>query len=101
MADQSGSTPFHARFGSALQAYQKMTGVSLTEHPLALQLQNLHSVESITTILKHEARASSDLLGSARVTQFIENTVSVLFTLSATASFCDVIGLVRNEALIA
>jgi hypothetical protein len=101
MVDQSGSTRFRARFESALQAYQKMTGISLTEHPLAVQLQNLDSVESITTILKHEAREYRDLPESRVTMQSIENIVSLLFALSATASFRDAIYLVRKDAPIA
>lgn len=101
MVDQSESTGFRARFESALRAYQKMTGLSLTEHPLAIQLQNLDSVESITTTLKHEARGSSDLPGSHRIMQSIEKIVSVLFALSATASFRNAIYLVCKEAPIA
>jgi len=100
MADQSGSTRFRARFESALQAYQETTGVTLAEHPLTAQLRNPRSAESesIRTILKCEARASSDLLGSDRTMRSIESTVSMLFTLSAAASFGDAIDLVRQQA---
>jgi len=99
MADQSGSTHFRVRFESALQAYQQMTGIKLAEHPLTLQIQNLHSVKSIIGILENEARASSGLLGSDRIMKSIESTVSMLFTLSAAASFDDAIGMVRKERL--
>jgi hypothetical protein len=97
MADQSGSTPFRARFESALQAYQQTTGIKLVEHPVTLQIQNLHSVKSIVSILENEARASSDLLGTDRIMNSIESTVSMLFTLSAAASFDDAIGMVRKR----
>jgi hypothetical protein len=99
MAAQSGSTHFRARFESALQAYQQTTGIILAEHPLTLQIQDLHSVKSITGILENEARASSDILGSDRVVNTIESTVSMLFTLSAAASFDDAIDMVRKERL--
>ena len=97
MADQSGSTHFRARFESALQAYQQTTGIILAEHPLTLQIQNLHSIKSITGILENEARAFSDILGRDRIMNSIESTVSVLFTLSAAASFNDAFGMVRKE----
>jgi hypothetical protein len=100
MADQPQSTHFRARFESALQAYQKTTGITLTEHPLALQLHSCRSVESIATILKYEARTSSDLLGSDRVVESIESTISILFALSSTVFFGDAIGLVCREALM-
>jgi hypothetical protein len=91
MAEQPRSTLFEERFESALQAYRRMTGVTLTEHPLALQ-----SVESITTILKHEAQASSDFLGTDKIIKSIENTVPVLSTLSSTVSIGGATGLVRQ-----
>jgi hypothetical protein len=100
MANHSVSTHFRARFESALQAYQKTTGVTLAKYPFALQLQNPHPVESITSVLKREARASSDLLGSDEMVNSIERIVSMLFTLSTTPSFGDATGLVRKEALM-
>jgi hypothetical protein len=98
MADQSGSTRFRARFRSALQTYQQTTGVTLAEHPLAVQLQSCCSVESITTILTHEVRSPGGNLGSDGIVKSIESIVSILFTLSNTAAFGDAIGLVRQEA---
>ena len=94
MADQSESTRFRTRFESALQTYQQTTGVTLAEHPLNSQIQNLQSVESITEILNREARASCDLLGGDRIMHLIEGIVSMLFTLSAATSFGD---MVRNK----
>jgi hypothetical protein len=87
---------FRARFESALQTYGQTTGLALAEHPLAVRIQSCHSAESITTILIHEARASSDLLGSDRSTNLIESIVSMLLTLSVTTSLGDAIGLVRK-----
>jgi len=96
MADPSASPHFQARFESALQAYQTKTGITLAEHALAVQLQSCHSVDSITTFLKYEAEAVSDFLGSDRTMESIESTVSILSTLSATASLGEAIGLVRR-----
>jgi hypothetical protein len=95
MADQSGFTCFRARFQSVLQSYGQTTGITLAEHPLAMRIQNCHSAECITAILKHEAR-SSDLLRSDRSMKSVESAVSILSTLSATASLGDSIGLVRK-----
>ena len=92
MAEPSISTLFQERFEFALQAYRKVTGVSLTEHPLAVQ-----SVESITTVLKHEAQASSDFLGADQIIKSIENTVPVLHTLSSTVSIGEAMGLLRQN----
>ncbi len=100
MADHSRSTRFRARFMSALQAYKQTTGVTLIEHPLTVQLQNCHSVESITTLLKYEARPFSGLLGSDGMLTSIESIVSILSTLSSSAPFGEAIGLVRQNALM-
>lgn len=98
MGDQSGLTQFCVRFETALQAYQQTTSVILVEHPLTVQLQHPHTIESITAILKYEARVSSGLLGCDRILKSIESTVSILFSLSATGSFSGAIVLVRKEA---
>ncbi|SRR6266851_2059730 len=96
----SESTRFRAHFESALQAYQKTTGITLAEHQLAVRLQNCHSIDSITTLFKYEAPSFSDLQGGNRIMKSIENTVSILYRLSATASLGDVIGLVCQKALM-
>jgi len=101
MTDQSGSTRFWTRFEHALQAYQTTTGVILAEHPLAVQLQSCRSIDSMTAILQYEARAFSDLPASDSIMKAIENIVSILCAISATSSFRDATGLVRNEGLIA
>lgn len=100
MADHRAPTLFRARFESALQAYQYMTGVTLAEHPLTVRFQNPHSAESIASILKSEARVPSDLQASNRIVNSIENTVSMLFSISTSTSFRDAIVLVRKEALM-
>jgi hypothetical protein len=99
MANQSESTRFKVRFESALQTYQQTTGLTLAEHPLAVELRSCHSVDSITAILKREARTSNDVLGSHRIKSSIESIVSMLSALSTTASLGDATNLVRREAL--
>jgi hypothetical protein len=100
MDDQSGSAHFQTLFGSALQAYEKKTGMSLAEHPLVAQLQDCHSVESITTLLQHQAKNFSDFRGKNKIMRTIESTVSILSTLSANSPLGGSIGLVRQNALI-
>ena len=86
MPDHSGSSRFRERFEAALRTYQTTTGVTLAEHLLAVQVQSCHSFESISTLLKYEARAFSNLQGSDNIMKSIESTVSILSTLSVTAS---------------
>ncbi len=100
MGDHSGPTCFRDRFESTLQAYQKTTGIILAEHPLAVQLQSCHSIDSIVTLLRYETRAFSDLQLEAndRIMKSTESVVSIFYTLSTTASLGDAISLVRWKA---
>jgi len=95
MAHQSESAHFHALFEHALQAYEKMTGVSLTQHPLAIKLQSCDTVDSITGLLQDQAQAFSHLQGSHRIMKSLKTTVSILSKLSSADSRADAIGLVR------
>ena len=99
MSGQSGSAHFQILFDTALQAYEKHTGVPLAEHPLAAQLQDCHNIESITTLLQHQAKDFSDFRGKIRIMKLIESTVSILSTLSANSALGGSIGLVRQNAL--
>ena len=100
MANELGFPHFRARFESALQAYHKTTNVALAEHPLAVGLQNCHSVESVTAFLKHESQAFSDLSSSDRIIDLMESIVSILSALSATTPLGDAVGLVSQNTLI-
>ena len=97
MGDQFGFTRFRAPFESALETYETKTGITLAEHPLALQLQSCHSVEDITTLVQDQASAFGEFRGKDRIMKSIKSTASILATLYATASFGDDIGLVRHK----
>jgi uncharacterized membrane protein YbaN (DUF454 family) len=101
MADQSGSARFQALFESALQAYEKKTGVPLAQHPLAVKLQSCDSVEEITALLHGQAQTFSDFHANGGITRSIKITVSVLSLLSNATSFADAVGLVRRKVLMA
>ncbi len=100
MADHFRSTRFRARFEAALQDYEKKAGVTLASHPLAVQLQSCHSVESITTVLQSQAPAFGEPQGSDRVIKSIKGILSILTRLSAAPSLGDATGLVRHKALM-
>jgi hypothetical protein len=88
MAGQSGST--HCRvalFQSALQTYEKKTGITLAQHPLTLQLQNYRSVESIASFLQDQIPPSTDFGGSDRLMGSVRRTISILHNLGAVAAF--------------
>jgi len=100
MGDQSGSSPFERHFESALQDYKHETGITLTQHPLAEQLQSCHSVESIATFLQGQAQALGGFHGSDRIMKSLKSIVSVTMSLSATAILGEVAGLVRLKVLV-
>jgi hypothetical protein len=87
---------FQELFESALEAYEKNTGISLPRHPFAEQLQSCHTVEDITALVQDQASTFSEFRRKDRVMKPIKSTVSILTALSATASLSDVIGLVRQ-----
>ncbi len=101
MADQSPSTRYCALFKAALQDYQKKASVTLASHPLAMQLQSCHSVESTTTVLLDQAQSFHELPGSDRIMESIKSIVSILSRLSTTPSLSDTIGLISHKALVA
>ena len=47
-------------FEAALHNYEEQTGMKLIDHPLARQLENCNSVESITEVLQEQARAFTE-----------------------------------------
>jgi hypothetical protein len=97
MTNESAPTRFHTLLESALQAYQKNTGITLPEHPLAVKLQSCDSVDSITTILQGQAQAISSFRESDTIIKSIKSTVSILTLLSAATTFDDAFGLVRQR----
>ena len=100
MADHSPSTRFRSLLMSALTQYEKKTGITLAEHPLAIQLQSCHSIESTTALLQGQAQAFNKLRGRDRAIKSIKNTLSILTTLSDTATLGDSISLVRRNVLV-
>jgi len=92
MANQSGSVSFQRFLESALLQYEKKTGVTLSKHPLALQLQSCNSVEDFNKLLQDKAK---DVRESERITKSMKTIVSTLTPLSSAASLPDAVGLVR------
>jgi hypothetical protein len=97
MSGQSRTSRFRDLFESALQDYEKTTNISLAKHPLAEQLQNHSSVESITTFFQDHARKFGDFPGSDRFMRSIKNIISILCTLSASAALGDSVHLVMSQ----
>ena len=97
MDDKSGSARFQMIFESALQAYERKTGITLAQYPFVVDLQNCHTIDSITTLLQGRTQAFNDFRERDRMMKAIRTTVSILAPLSQAATFADAVGLVRQK----
>ena len=100
MGDRPGSSRFRVLFEAALRQYEDQTEIPLVKHPLAEQLQNCDSVDSVITVLQEQVWAFSEFRGSDRIMKSLEGVVSVLSTLSSVADLGGSIGLVGRKAPI-
>jgi hypothetical protein len=96
MSEQSGPSRLRALFEAALEDYEKKTGIALAKHPLAEQLQNCVSVESVTDVFREQTQSFSEFRGGDKIMRLLKNSVSVLYKLTAVANFGQDIGLVRS-----
>ena len=86
-------------FDAALQSYEKQTGMRLIDHPLARQLENCHSVDSIMDILQQQARALTDFRrDDGKAVNSLKRAVYVLHALSSSTTLGEGVGLVRRMA---
>jgi len=79
MADQSGSISFQWLLESALR-YEEMTGITLSRHPLASQLESCNSVEDFGKLLEDNAK---DVRESERIIKPMKTIVSILKPLTS------------------
>ena len=97
MSDQSGPSYFQVLFEAAFRDYEKQTGKTLANHPLAEKLQSCDSVDSVTAVLREQTEASSEIRGKEKVLKPLTNVLSVLHKLSSASAvdFGQNLGLVR------
>ena len=103
MGDQPQSSYFRVLFESALHNYQRQTGTTLANHPLAEGLQNCDSVVSVTAVLQEQARAFSKFGegdGNLGIMKPLKRIVSVLYMLSASTALSEDPWLVRQNVSI-
>jgi hypothetical protein len=102
MGDQSQSSRFQVLFESALRDYESQTGTILADHPLAQQLQNCDSIESVTAVLQTQVRAFTESRGGdGKIMKSLNRVISVLYSLSASTTLGEAIGMmVRQKVLI-
>ena len=82
---------FQVIFNDALKEYERRTKKELLAHPLAAQLQNCESPTSILLVLQQQAQELNR--SHDRLTKWLDPTVNVLCTFSATVG--EGVGLVR------
>jgi hypothetical protein len=94
MSDQSGPSRFQELFEAA---YERQTGKTLANHPLAEKLQSCDSVESVAAVLREQTETSSEIRGKDKVFKPLKNVLSVLNKLSSASAvdFGQHLGLVR------
>jgi len=95
MVNPSGTSNFQLLFDSALQDYEKQTGTVLASHPLARDLENCDSAESVTALLQKQAPDPSKSRGDhGKVMTSLKRAVHVLYTLSVSTALGESVGLV-------
>ena len=98
MSQPASTSSFHGLFNAALQDYANQTGISLDKHPFAKQLEECHSVDSITAVLQEQARIFHDFRGDdGKLMKSLKYSVNILYTLSVST---EGIGLVRPKSFI-
>jgi hypothetical protein len=76
---------FTAIFDAASAEYEVMTGNRLDTHPFAAQLRTCHSPEAISNSLRTQAQGFSKFCeGDEKLMAWLDPTVHILFTFSAT-----------------
>jgi len=93
MSHQSASN-FTALFESALEEYAGQTGKPWAEHPLAKQLEQCYSLESVSHVLEERAHAFTRSRGDdSRIVKSLKSVISILYTLSTNSILCDAISV--------
>jgi len=94
--NNSSDTRLQLLFDAALQSYEKQTGLKLIDHPLARQLENCHTVDSVMEILQHQAWALTGFReDDGKIMRSLKRVVHVLHALSTSTILGEGIGLVR------
>ena len=92
---QSSSSTFQALFNAALQDYKDKTGTSLTNHPIAEQLESCESVSSVTSILQEQAQSFHEFReNDGKLMKALNSSVEALCAPSISSALNEAIGLV-------
>ena len=97
MSDQSRSSHLRVLFEAALEDYKQQTGIELAKHPLAERLQDCHSVESVTDILREQTQDFKGFQEKDKVLKPLKKVLTVLDKLSSAADFVQDVSLVCHR----
>ncbi len=94
------TSSFQLLFNAALQDYAKQTGTKLEDHPIAQQLKNCDSVDSISSVLQEHARRFQEFRGKdGKIMKSLKRAVHILYTLSNSTALGEGIGIVSPKSL--
>ena len=94
----SSSSNFQSIFNASLQAYDDKTKNKLLDHPLATQLQSCDSPNAVLSVLQDLIQQFDQRrTGNERLKNWLNPTVNVLYTFSATLG--EGVGLVSLSSL--
>ena len=79
-ASSSSSSNFRTLFNNALDTYKQRTKKDLRDHPLAKQLQDCQSPDTVLGVLKQQLDQSQST--DTRWTKWLDPTIHVLLTFS-------------------
>jgi len=92
---QPSSTTLQALFDAALRDYKDKTGNTLTDHPIAKQLETCESVDSIIAILQEQARSFREFReNDGKLMKALNSSVDVLCAPSISSALNEAVGLV-------
>jgi len=89
---------FQVIFNNALKTYERRTKKDLLAHPLATQLQDCDSHNSILIMLQQQVQElNQSQSGDERLTKWLDPTVKVLYTLSETLGGVSLVCPVKSK----
>ena len=103
MATISGPLDWELLFQSALEEYEKETGINLVnlEHPLVAELERCDSLESITRVLQEKAQAFCEFRrNKPKGIELLKHAACALHVLSGMAALGESIGFVCRNGLL-
>ena len=89
------SSTFQILFDAALQDYKDKTGNTLTDHPIAKQLETCESANSINSILQEQAHGFREFReNDGKLMKALNSSVDILCARSISSALNETIGLV-------